>query len=239
MKIEVFAGSDADGELISTFTISGLDEISESDLSKKDGVSKPRVLLSFELSRSGIVLLNKAEAKIEEIYTVSVNKTSKNDTSPIDGEASADKTTESEQTEKVQKKRSHPYPLNRIERESHGLQTLSKEQLQLAKDRLRWYENRDELRMRTDKAKNDFESVIYAMRGWLTDHGDSHQQYIGSTERLEELLTQLSENENWLIDGEGEYATYVEYNAKFGELDSIYRDLKIRKDEHQKRPQNI
>lgn len=52
-------------------------------------------------SLSGIVLLNKAEAKIEEIYTVSVNKTSKNDTSPIDGEASAEKTTESEQTEKV------------------------------------------------------------------------------------------------------------------------------------------
>lgn len=45
MKIEVFAGSDADGELISTFTISGLDEISSSDLSKKKDVSRPRVIL--------------------------------------------------------------------------------------------------------------------------------------------------------------------------------------------------
>lgn len=60
--------------------------------------------------------------------------------------------------------------------------------------------------------------------------------YIGSTEKQEAILTMLSEGEDWLLDGEGEYATFVEYNAKHGELDALFRQLKTRKDEHQKRP---
>lgn len=110
---------------------------------------------------------------MEEVYdhvlNKTSNKTSSNDTSPIDGENK----TEPVKTEK--RVRTHPYPLRRIEDKFHGLQSLTKGQITLAKDRLRWYENRDELKSRTDKAKNDFESVIYSMRAWLTDHGDAHQ----------------------------------------------------------------
>ena len=36
----------------------------------KNGSSKPKVSLSFELSRSGLLGLNKAEAKIDELYEV-------------------------------------------------------------------------------------------------------------------------------------------------------------------------
>ena len=50
MKIEIVAGEDE--EAIATFIINGIDEIAESELQKKDGVTKPRVTLSFELSRS-------------------------------------------------------------------------------------------------------------------------------------------------------------------------------------------
>jgi hypothetical protein len=63
--------------------------------------------------------------------------------------------------------------------------------------------------------------------------------YIGSSEKQEEILSKLSEGENWLLDGEGEYATFVEYNAKFNELDTLFRALKTRKDEHKKRPSAI
>jgi hypothetical protein len=84
--------------------------------------------------------------------------------------------------EKVQRKRTIPYTLNRIERSYHGAESLSKEQLQSAKDRLRWYERRDEERARTDKAKNDFESVIYAFRDWLTDYPKEHMPYIGTVD---------------------------------------------------------
>jgi hypothetical protein len=41
--------------------------------------------------------------------------------------------------------------------------------MQKAKDRLRYFEKRDEEKARTDKAKNDFESIIYAMRDWVSE----------------------------------------------------------------------
>jgi len=69
----------------------------------------------------------------------------------------------------------------------YGPASLTKEQIQRAKDRLRWYEKRDEERARTDKAKNDFESVIYAMRAWVSED-ESNAPYIGSTEKQEEIL---------------------------------------------------
>jgi len=102
MKIDIYNGENGEGELIATFTVSGLDEISASDLLKKEGVSKPRVTLSFELSRSGILLLNKAEAKVEETYfvdapkpkkTSTLNATSSNET------AESSNTTETSQNE--------------------------------------------------------------------------------------------------------------------------------------------
>lgn len=77
MKIEVYHGQDGEGEHIATLTVNGLDEIATSELQKKEGVTKPRVTLSFELSRSGILLLNKAEAKVEETYFVDAPKPKK------------------------------------------------------------------------------------------------------------------------------------------------------------------
>jgi hypothetical protein len=79
---------------------------------------------------------------------------------------------------------------------------------------LRWFEKRDEEKAKTDKAKNDFETVIYAMRAWVSEEPE-HMPYIGSTENQEEILANLSSAETWLLDGEGEYATYQEYIAKF------------------------
>lgn len=40
------------------------------DIAVKNGSSKPKVTLSFELSRSGLIALNKAEAKIEELVWI-------------------------------------------------------------------------------------------------------------------------------------------------------------------------
>lgn len=81
----------------------------------------------------------------------------------------------------MQKKRTIPYPLNRIDKVIHGKPALTREELQTSKDRLRWYEKRDEDKAKTDKAKNDFESVIYAMREWLNE--DANQVYIGTAEK--------------------------------------------------------
>jgi hypoxia up-regulated 1 len=70
LKIDVYSGEDSDGEHLATFTVNGIDEIADSELLKKENVTRPRVSLSFELSRTGILLLNKAEAKVEETYYV-------------------------------------------------------------------------------------------------------------------------------------------------------------------------
>ena len=55
MKIDVYAGEDSEGEHLATFTVNGLDEIAASDLLKKENVTKPRVSLQFELTRTGLI----------------------------------------------------------------------------------------------------------------------------------------------------------------------------------------
>jgi len=74
--------------------------------------------------------------------------------------------------------------------------------------------------MRTDKAKNDFEGVIYAMRDWLYE--EENMPYIGSADKQEEYISQLSASEEWLLEGEGEKATYVEYVEKYSELNGLF-----------------
>jgi hypothetical protein len=249
MKIDVYAGEDSEGEHLATFTVNGIDEIADSELLKKENVTRPRVSLSFELSRTGLLLLNKAEAKVDETYyidppTPKPKKAPKNESADNTTTSSNDTTsdvnqTESEKPAKVQKKRTIPYSLNRIDKVIYGPASLTKEQIQKAKERLRWYERRDEERAKTDKAKNDFESIIYAMRSWISDYSDEHLPYIGSTEKQEELLSLLSSSEDWLLDGEGESATFVEYNKKHGELNDLFRQLKVRKDEHKLRPEAL
>ena len=130
---------------------------------------------------------------------------------------------------KVTKKRPHNYPLGNIGKEFKGLQTLSKEQLKTIKDRMRWYDKRDEDKIKTDKAKNDFESVIYSMRDWLNE--DENNPYIPQGE-TETLLNKLSKEEDWLLEGEGETATHKEYESRFGDLNKILNTFKSRKSEH-------
>lgn len=80
---------------------------------------------------------------------------------------------------------------------------------------LRWFEKRDEDKVKTDKAKNDFESIIYAMRDWINE--DENMPFIGS-DKKEELSKLLSEDEEWLLDGEGEHAPHSEYLQKYSTL---------------------
>ncbi len=136
MKIEVYAGPNAgEGEKLATFTVNGIDEIAQSDLLTKYNTTRPRVSLSFELSRTGLLLLSKAEAKVEETYFVEapVNKTkAKKGNETADNTTASNETVEEQQPAaptKLMKKRSHPYTLSRIERVIYGPLTLTKEQI--------------------------------------------------------------------------------------------------------------
>ena len=76
-----------------TYTIKGIDDIASNDVSKKEGSSKPKIYLNFELTRSGLLQLNKAEAKVDEMYEVE-QKAKK--TTTLNTESSTEKTEESE-----------------------------------------------------------------------------------------------------------------------------------------------
>ena len=56
--------------MLVTYSLNSIDDIAKNDIAIKEGSSLPKVTLSFELTRSGLIQLNKAEAKIEETYTI-------------------------------------------------------------------------------------------------------------------------------------------------------------------------
>lgn len=65
MKVDIYALSDDPNkrEKLATYTVNGINEIATNDIATKEGSSKPKVSLSFELTRSGLIKLIKAEAK--------------------------------------------------------------------------------------------------------------------------------------------------------------------------------
>lgn len=46
---------------------------------------------------------------------------------------------------------------------------MTESQLKEARDRMKWYKERDENKIKTDEAKNNFESLVYAFRSWLRE----------------------------------------------------------------------
>ena len=95
MKIKVYLENQEENTKVhyATFTVNGIDEIANSETTKKEGSSKPKVSLSFELSRSALVSLNKAEAKVDELYEVE-EKIKPNKTLKVEKEEPKDTTTE-------------------------------------------------------------------------------------------------------------------------------------------------
>lgn len=85
MMIDVFAVYDQvegepekEPELIQQFKLEELRDIANNTMANKDGSSKPKVSLSFELTRSHLLKLNKVTAEITETYLEEVvNKKSK------------------------------------------------------------------------------------------------------------------------------------------------------------------
>ena len=98
MKIDVYAGLDSEGDHLATFTVNGIDEIAASDLLKKDNVTRPRVSLQFELTRTGLLQLNKVDAKVEESYWQEIppvqNKTKKSKNATKESNDTANNSTE-------------------------------------------------------------------------------------------------------------------------------------------------
>jgi hypothetical protein len=55
MKIDVYRNVDDKKEKLVTYIINGIEDVAKNDVSIKNGSSKPKVTLSMELTRSGLV----------------------------------------------------------------------------------------------------------------------------------------------------------------------------------------
>lgn len=84
---------------------------------------------------------------------------------------------------------------------------LTKEQLKQARERLRWYHLRDENKIKTDSARNEFEGMIYSLKDWLNE--ESNAPYIQESKK-EALLSYLEEKSDWLYE-EGANKGYSVY----------------------------
>lgn len=82
MKIDIYAEDGDKREKLVTYTVKGIEDAS-GKAAKLENATIPKVTLSFELTRSGLLQLNKAEAKVEETYFVEerLPKSSKSKTS--------------------------------------------------------------------------------------------------------------------------------------------------------------
>lgn len=105
---------------------------------------------------------------------------------------------------------------------------MTNEQLRAARERMRWLEKRDEDKAKTDKAKNDFETVIYALRDWINE--DDNMPFVGAS-KVEDVQHLLRDAENWLEE-DGYNAKYSEYLSRYSELNSQFSKFKVRKEEY-------
>lgn len=186
MKIDVFAVDPftGDEQHLATYTYDEISKIATNDIAVKEGSTVPKLSLKFELTRSHLLQIEKAEIKIEELVRTEVvtekpKVEEKNDETFDESEEDAEvkETTEKaaeeapfEEVEPVfeEKMVPHNYPLFGSE-ELQNVRLLNKDQKKAAKDRIKVLEKRDNDKFKTDEAKNTFESLIYEFRGWLNE----------------------------------------------------------------------
>lgn len=112
---------------------------------------------------------------------------------------------------------------------------LDEESLRTAKSRLKWYTKRDENKIKTDEAKNNFEAMIYTMRDWLRD--DENAPYVEESASAA-YIEQLTEWEDWLYD-EGSNLMYNVYEDMFKNMTKDLNSYKARKSLSETRPEFV
>jgi hypothetical protein len=112
-----------------------------------------------------------------------------------------------------------------------GVKLLEQSQKDAAKKRMKALEKRDNDKLMTDEAKNEYESLIYEFRAWLQE--DENMVY-DTPQGLEKLAEKVRDSEEWL-DDQGPKTGYKEYQSRSYELLGDFSKLKNRKEEHQHR----
>lgn len=106
-----------------------------------------------------------------------------------------------------------------------GVKLLSKDAKKEARSRIKALEKRDNDKLKTDEAKNTFESLIYEFRSWLNE--DENQVYEEES-TIGDLIAKCNDNEDWLYEA-GAEVSYKEYQTKTYDMQGAFAKLKIRK----------
>jgi hypoxia up-regulated 1 len=222
------------------------------------GLGKPKLSLQFELSASGITALVKAEAAVEETYTVEeeveveddgvTNTTEdeseeeKKNNTEADGENKTDDSYEvkkEKKTIKVQKekKRLHKKELTVDTYHVGRVTPYSAELLAASKAKLLEMARNDKERMMLEEAKNRVESYIYYIKNKLTDD----EEEIGTVsikEQREECQKAAEAAEEWLYD-DGYSADLATMEDKYAELSAPFEKIMLRVKETAARPEAV
>jgi len=105
---------------------------------------------------------------------------------------------------------------------------MTEAQLKVAKNRMKWYKNRDEDKIKTDEAKNGFEALVYSFRGWLRE--EDNEPYVEEEQR-ETWIEKLNEMEDWLYE-DGADSNHTVYRKKRDDLDTDFRVFQRRESFH-------
>jgi len=218
------------------------------------------VALQFELSTSGIPELVRAEATVEETYTVTEeveveeeepptqeeNKKEENvETSEIkEGETSnttetEDKAPKKKKTKVIEKekKRTLKRKLDATKYHTGRIQPYSPAVKAYSKSKLEELAAKDKARIMLEEAKNNFEAFIYHVKNKLSDDEEDLKK-VSTDEQREELLQMAIDANDWL-DFEGWDADLETYQKKLAELSAPAKAMFHRLSELTLRPQVI
>lgn len=120
----------------------------------------------------------------------------------------------------------HSFPVD-ISESLSNIRQLTAEQKKEARKRISALDKRDEDKIKSDEAKNEYESKIYEMRAWLQE--DEHAVFVPEAEK-DEMLVTLEQAEDWLYE-DGADAGYKTYQSKSYDLASNFSKYVRRKEE--------
>ena len=158
----------------------------EKDMMQKESTSRPKVSLSFELSRSHLFQLLSTKVNVDETVMEEVVKVLEKKSEPVadeaddavsdaeepaeseegteaepvkeDGESAAETEAAQEEKEYVEKVVPHVFSVDDIVENLPGLRLMSKEQKKDARQRIKALHQRDKDKMMADEAKNKYEA---------------------------------------------------------------------------------
>jgi len=112
---------------------------------------------------------------------------------------------------------------------------MTEVQLKEAKNRMKWYKERDENKIKNDETKNNFEALVYQFRGWLRE--EENEDYVVEEER-ETWIEKLNEMEDWLYE-DGADANFTVYRKKREELDKEFQVYVKREQFHSEKEKTV